>query len=129
MRFTAVATLLVTITAAYAGTIEIRQGCPGTKVCPTNTVLQCCKGINLHSTCVFNVPWPAKLACKTLLHRRKDLPQWNLSSNFLIHTCGELNLRKIYIFSRVPAAKLPGILIGVGKYTAPALSVKPQAPC
>ncbi|KAF7356028.1 hypothetical protein MVEN_00932300 [Mycena venus] len=46
MRFTTIVSVFVAITAAYAGTIESRQGCPGTKVCPTNTVLQCCKGIN-----------------------------------------------------------------------------------
>ncbi|KAJ7110449.1 hypothetical protein C8R44DRAFT_985697 [Mycena epipterygia] len=46
MRFTSLACFLTIVTAAYAGTIEMRQGCPGTKVCPTNTVLICCKGIN-----------------------------------------------------------------------------------
>ncbi|KAJ7763764.1 hypothetical protein B0H16DRAFT_1687826 [Mycena metata] len=44
--FTYLACFLATITAAYAGTIEMRQGCRGTKVCPTNTVLICCKGVN-----------------------------------------------------------------------------------
>ncbi|KAJ6479027.1 hypothetical protein C8R45DRAFT_933804 [Mycena sanguinolenta] len=65
MRFTSIVCFLATITAAYAGTIEMRQGCPGTKVCPTNTVLICCKGINLDSTCAFSMAtdWPA---CKTL---------------------------------------------------------------
>ncbi|KAJ7936910.1 hypothetical protein B0H13DRAFT_1852973 [Mycena leptocephala] len=46
MRFTTVLSFLVAITATYASAIEICQGCRGTKVCPTNTVLQCCKGIN-----------------------------------------------------------------------------------
>ncbi|KAJ7465957.1 hypothetical protein FB451DRAFT_1369762 [Mycena latifolia] len=46
MRFTTVVSFLVAITAAYAGTIESRQGCPGTKVCLTPTVLKCCKGVN-----------------------------------------------------------------------------------
>ncbi|KAJ7829861.1 hypothetical protein B0H14DRAFT_2593730 [Mycena olivaceomarginata] len=46
MRFLSLACFLAAVTAAYAGTIEMRQGCPGTKVCPTNTVLICCKGVN-----------------------------------------------------------------------------------
>jgi hypothetical protein len=47
MRFTIVVSFLAAVTAAYAGAIENRQGCPGTKVCPTNTVLKCCKGVNV----------------------------------------------------------------------------------
>ncbi|KAK7002359.1 hypothetical protein R3P38DRAFT_3042558, partial [Favolaschia claudopus] len=46
MRFTLITSILAACTIAYAGTIQARQGCPGTKVCPTNTVLQCCKGVN-----------------------------------------------------------------------------------
>ncbi|KAJ7342479.1 hypothetical protein DFH08DRAFT_811563 [Mycena albidolilacea] len=46
MRFTIVVSFLAAVTAAHAGAIENHQGCPGTKVCPTNTVLKCCKGVN-----------------------------------------------------------------------------------
>ncbi|KAJ7934175.1 hypothetical protein B0H13DRAFT_2650196 [Mycena leptocephala] len=48
MRFTAVrvVSFLVAITAAYAGTIETRQGCTRTKVCLFDTVLNCCEGVN-----------------------------------------------------------------------------------
>ncbi|KAJ6527133.1 hypothetical protein B0H19DRAFT_1196533 [Mycena capillaripes] len=46
MRFTSIVSFLIAVTTAYAGTIETRQGCPGTKVCSTNTVLKCCKGKN-----------------------------------------------------------------------------------
>jgi hypothetical protein len=57
MRFTTVVSLLVAITAAYAGTIEIRQGCPDKRpVCPINTILTCCKTVNVSAPQSVGIP-------------------------------------------------------------------------
>ncbi|KAJ6551872.1 hypothetical protein B0H19DRAFT_1236899, partial [Mycena capillaripes] len=109
MRFTTVVSFLVAITAAYAGTIETRQGCPGTKVCPTNTVLQCCKGVN----CI--VGFHVRLSMTTGPHAK---PSWcphdispgrcELAVIFHIHTCGE-------VVCKYRRRNCLGILFGVGK--------------